>query len=68
MNTRYFNFLKIKLKNIGSVFLKGSTAYMIGVFGLIQVAASLLIPLQSLGYERNIYAIFIFRSNFFIPC
>ena len=33
-----FNFLKIKLKNIGSVLLKGSTAYMIGAVGLILVA------------------------------
>ena len=57
-----FNFLKIKLKNIGSVLLKGSTAYMIGAFGLIQVASIVADNIniaESLGLRKkylcNIY-------------
>ena len=34
-----FSLVKIRLKNIGSVLIKGSTAYVIASFGLIQVSS-----------------------------
>ena len=33
------SFIKIRLNNIGSVLVKGSTAYVIASFGLIQVSS-----------------------------
>ena len=58
-----FNFLKIKLKNIGSVLLKGSTAYMIGAFGLIQVASIVADNIniaESLGVTKEIFMQYLF--------
>ena len=34
-----FSLVKIRLKNIGSVLIKSSTAYVIASFGLIQVSS-----------------------------
>ena len=64
-----FNFLKIKLKNIGSVLLKGSTAYMIGAFGLIQVASIVADNIniaESLGVTKEIFMQYLFLGVIFL--
>ena len=64
-----FNFLKIKLKNIGSLLLKGSTAYMIGAFGLIQVASIVADNIniaESLGVTKEIFMQYLFLGVIFL--
>ena len=58
-----FSLVKIRLKNIGSVLIKGSTAYVIASFGLIQVSsivADNVDIVSSIGISKESFMQFLF--------
>ena len=57
------SFIKIRLKNIGSVLVKGSTAYVIASFGLIQassIVADNVDIVETLGISNESFMQFLF--------
>ena len=63
------SFIKIRLKNIGSALAKGSTAYIIASFGLIQVSsivADNIDVVQSIGISKELFMQYLFISLLFL--
>ena len=63
------SFIKIRLKNIGSALVKGSTAYIIASFGLIQVSsivADNIDVVQSIGISKELFMQYLFISLLFL--
>ena len=63
------SFIKIRLKNIGSALAKGSTAYIIASFGLIQVSsivADNIDVVQSIGISKESFMQYLFMSLLFL--
>ena len=63
------SFIKIRLKNIGSTLVKGSTAYIIASFGLIQVSsivADNIDVVQSIGISKELFMQYLFISLLFL--
>ncbi len=63
------SFIKIRLKNIGSALVKGSTAYIIASFGLIQVSsivADNIDMVQSIGISKELFMQYLFISLLFL--
>ena len=52
-----FSFIKIKLKNIGSVLITAATGYVLGSAAIIQVSSVVVdnVSLQSFGISKEIF-------------
>ena len=63
------SFIKIRLKNIGSALVKGSTAYIIASFGLIQVSsivADNIDVVESIGISKESFMQYLFITLLFL--
>lgn len=57
-----FSFIKIKLKNIGSVLITAATGYVLGSAAIIQVSSVVVdnVSLQSFGISKEIFMQYLF--------